>query len=122
MKLLQELMALHEAHQDYVFKDFDAFEPDGFYVKPFDVKVEVYVEPGSYSDHPYGEGSARENHAPMVAVEHLSANEDVVFYDEETGKEEQKRFKAGTELSKIPGYEKSMKEFFQQWAEEEYHG
>jgi len=120
-------MKLHEIkkhkrksdYYEFTFKEWDGCEPDGFYVKPFDVIVEYYGEHSSYSDHPYQNGTAREHHPGSLSIESLKAAEDVIFMDE-TGKTEIKRFKAGTELKDIPGYSASDEQFFMNKVEDHF--
>lgn len=125
MKLLQELLALREHgtgggdYRTFIFKDWDGQDPPGFFVKPFDVEIEYYYERASHSDHPYQNSYAREHHPGVCSVEKIMAAQDVVFFDEATGKEELKRFPKGTELKDIPGWDQSIENFFQDATEEE---
>ncbi len=120
-------MKLHELKQhskksdtyEFIFKEYDGLEPDGFYVKPFDVVVEYYGEHSSHSDHPYQDGTAREHHPGSFSVISLKSAEDVILMDEE-GKNEVKRFKKGTDLKDIPGFNKSDEAFFFNKAEEDF--
>jgi hypothetical protein len=119
---LHELKQAHKRKSDYhefIYKEWDGFEPDGFYVKPFDVAVEYFGEHTSYSDHPYQDSTAREHHPGSLSIESLKAAEDVIFMDE-TGKSEVKRFKKGTDLKDIPGYDASWNNFFFDKAVEDF--
>lgn len=67
MKLTQELLKLTESRGlSRKFSNLDIFQPDG--LESVDVEVKYHYEAASYSDHPYGEGSAREHHPASVEL------------------------------------------------------
>jgi hypothetical protein len=119
MKLISELLRLCEnSNRTCVYKKFDGFDPvkQGF-LEPFDVEVEYHYEKGSYSTHPYGEGSATEYHEPIVSLVGLKAAERVRFNDPVSG-ELMITFGPNEPLEELPGYDKSIWEFFQNWLDE----
>lgn len=109
--------------REFVVKKWDGHEPvqrggDTEFVEPFDVLVSYEYEDLGYSDHPYGEGHARENHGASVVITSLVANEPVKLIDDETGKLI-KDFPKGTKLENIPGWSKGFMEYFQEQAEKD---
>jgi hypothetical protein len=116
---LHELKSLSESRQrrpssgegEFVYEGFDGFGPEGFIVHPFDVLVEYYAEEASHSDHPYGDTTAREDHPAHLEVISLTANEDVLYFDEKDEKE-LKRFPKGTKLQDLPGWDKGWEYIF----------
>lgn len=105
--------------RDFVVKKWDGHEPAGAkFIEPFDVLVTYEYEDFGYSDHPYGEGYAREQHGASVVIVSLEANEPVKLIDDETGKLI-KDFPKGTKLESIPGWSKDFMEYFQEQAEKD---
>ena len=117
---LSEIKIIRESAStyDFIVKKWDGNQPDGQYVKPFDVKVTYHVEDLGYSDHPYGEGTAREEHGKSVSVISIESAEVVEVMNEE-GDKVLKTFPTGTPVAKIPGWEESSNDWFQHKAEEE---
>ena len=84
---LKHIKQLNESSSTYefVFEEWDGNEAEGLHIQPFDVLVKYHAEAGGHSDHPYGEGSAREYHPDDVHVISLTANEPVIVSSEEAG-------------------------------------
>lgn len=61
----------------FVFEKWDGNEPKGLIVEPFNVLVKYHGEHGGSSDHPYGEGTATENHGDIIQILSLTADEPV---------------------------------------------
>jgi hypothetical protein len=72
-KLTESESNLHE----FVVEKWDGQEAEGIHIEPFDVLVKYHAEAGGHSDHPYGEGDAREYHADDIHVVSVVTNEDV---------------------------------------------
>ena len=124
---LSEIRGLAEGKgpetRDFVVKKWDGNEgyqqgTDDVYVEPFDVLVTYEYEDLGYSDHPYGEGTAREHHGSSVVVTSLTSNQEVVLKNNDTDKVV-KTYPKGTKVEDIPGWDKDSMEFFQQKAEED---
>lgn len=67
----------------FVHEKWDGNEPRGLHVEPFNVLVKYHGEHGGSSDHPYGEGSATENHGDVIQILSLTADEPVMVVSEE---------------------------------------
>lgn len=89
MKLLQELLALREAHNSghsEVFKDLDYWLDGSFGLESADVEVFYDYEPADYTDHPYGMGTAREHHPASVEIVAVELLKDSSVYDDDGDK------------------------------------
>lgn len=124
---LSEIRGLAEGsgptEHDFVVKKWDGNEgyqqgADDVYVVPFDVLVTYEYEDLGYSDHPYGEGKARENHGSSVVVTSITANEPVVLKNNDTDKVV-KTLPKGTKVQDVPGWDEDSMDFFKQKAEED---
>jgi len=124
---LSEIKGLAESKgpvdRDFVVKKWDGNEgyqqgTDDVYVEPFDVLVAYEYEDLGYSDHPYGEGKARENHGSSVVVTSITANEPVVLKNNDTDKVV-KTLPKGTKVQDVPGWDEDSMDFFKQKAEED---
>lgn len=62
-----------------------------------DVEVEYDYEPPSYTDHPYGQGWAREHHGSSVDIISVKLTQDAKVYDDE-GDKVVDTLKKGTDL------------------------
>lgn len=121
MKLseIRNLHAPRTEQREFVFDKFDHFEGTMTqYIEPFDVLVSYECEDGGYTDHPYGEGSAREHHGFSCEVTSVTADEEVKIFDED--EKLIRTIPKGTDLKDIPGYTKDFEKFFQKAAEQ--HG
>lgn len=120
MKLM-EIKSLKKKsdYYDFVVKAWDGHEPDGFYFEPFDVKVEYFAERSSHSDHPYQDGTAREHHPGSLKVQSVTTVKPVKMFNSETDALE-KTFPANTELSNMPGWNKSNEFWFEEAAEKNF--
>ena len=100
------------------FKTEITLEPkDGYYD---DFKCEVFYdfEAGGHSDHPYGSGSAREEHeATIDFIDAITASEVKLFSDDDSVS---KTFPKGTSLSKMPGWSKSDEKYLKELCEKDY--
>jgi hypothetical protein len=102
MRLIQELLALRESNLlIHEFKDLDLWQDGTFGMDSADVDAHYEYEGRSHSDHPYGEGSAREYHGATCSVELVLLQKDTKVYDDE-GDEVVDTLKAGTDLMKQP--------------------
>jgi hypothetical protein len=99
---------------------YDGIQPDEGYFD--DLKVEVFYEHENLgtSHHPYGEGSAAENHGTSInftdakltaPAELKNAESDAVI----------KSFAKGTSLKTLPGWDKGDEKYFQQLCEEHHN-
>ena len=76
-----KLSDLFETKQHtFIFSGFSGMEDSG--AADFNVKVTYEVEAGSHSDHPYGEGTAREDHPAQYHIVKLEADEAVQLTDD----------------------------------------
>jgi hypothetical protein len=139
MSLLQELMALRstvteryddDADIDYdpsddddngersfLIREYDGCQPADMIIDLFDLEVTYQLDDGGYTDHPYGEGSAREYHGISVEDYNAVAAEDVICRDPETD-EIVKTLPKGTKLEDIPGYKKELWKHIEQLIDE----
>lgn len=105
-----------ESHSgDFIIRDYDGVQPDDMYVM-MDIRVEYEVEDHGYTDHPYGQGTAREEHGSSVNVTVMETASEVVYYDAETDKPV-KTFPKGTDCTDLPGWQESDTEYVQSQAE-----
>lgn len=104
----------------FIIPEWDGFQPEDVIVDPFSVKVEYTAEGGGHTYHPYGEGYAKESHGYSVSVE-LTAASEVTVRDIETD-EVVDTFPVGTELSEIPGWHESDREWFEKEALKHFEG
>lgn len=101
MKLSEIKSTIKEARGfTEVFKDLDLWQGVGSKTNmaSADVEVEYDYEGPSHSDHPYGEGTAREHHGSTVGILSVKLLQDADEYndeDEKTGV-----LKKGTDLLK----------------------
>jgi hypothetical protein len=118
MKLSEiKMIAETVSADEFTVSKWDGNEPDEGYIKPFDVIVTYKKEDFGHSDHPYGEGSAREQHGMSVFDVVIKTAESVILMDDD-GNEVIKTFPIGTLISDIPGWETTSFSIFQDKAEE----
>lgn len=116
---LNDIKPLSESIKEHTFivKDWDGNQTKNEFVEPFDVLVVYELEDLGHSDHPYGEGTAREYHGHNIYIIDLLANEPVEIKD--TAEEKVlKTLPKGTKLQNMPGWDEKFMEYFQQKAEE----
>lgn len=95
-----------------VFKDCDLWMARGGAsdLGEADVEVEFDYTPASFSDHPYGSGTAREHHPSSLDIQSVTLVKDANRYDDEgnvIGKLEK-----GTDLMKQSWWQESWTEWF----------
>lgn len=96
MNLTCELMGLRESHnQAEDFEDLDLWANDG--LENVDVEVEFDYEGASYTDHPYGMGTAREHHPANIDLISVKLKNDAKLYDKD-GNHVIRILKKGTDL------------------------
>jgi hypothetical protein len=135
MSLLQELMALratvterydYDDHDDYdpsddaddgersfIIREYDGCQPEDMIIDLFDLEVTYTLHDEGYTDHPYGEGSAREYHGMSTDDVEAVAAEEVICRDPDTD-EIVKRLPKGTKLEDIPGFTNDQWDYIQQ--------
>ena len=104
MKLLQELLALKEAHHNEhseVFKDLDYWIDGTHGLESADVEVFYEYEGADYTDHPYGSTTAREHYPASVGILAVELLKDSSVYDED-GDKVIEVMKKGTDLLQQP--------------------
>lgn len=99
-------------------KDCDIFQPDDCIVDPFSITIEYDVGASSHEDHPYGDGSARENFKGELEVKAVYSAEPVKILDSDTEKLI-RTLPKHTPVEKIPGYEVSFDNWFAEQAEKD---
>ena len=95
-------MKLHELRAkrfSTILLDVDIWDRAG--LEPVNVDIDYEFEPSSHSDHPYGEGTAREDHPATVTILKVKLVKDANIYDDE---KVVKVLKSGTDLMKEPFY------------------
>lgn len=92
------------------------FETDGF--DEFDVEVEFDYEGPSHSDHPYGSGTAREDHPASASVILIKTADAVVQLDE--NERILKIWPKGTDVTTLPGW-KMVEKMNMKFIENEIH-
>jgi hypothetical protein len=102
---------------DFIISEYDGVQPDDAVVSMFDIRVEYEVEDHGHTDHPYGQGTAREEHGSSVNVTVMETNEEVTYHHPETD-EIIKTFPKGTDCGDLPGWEESDTEYVQRKAED----
>lgn len=110
MTLLKELLALRERHGAHteVFDDLDLWQGVGSETNldSADVEVDYDYSGASHSDHPYGQGTAREHHGASVGIMAVRLIHDTKEYDED-GEKVIGTLKAGTDLMHQPWWKPS---------------
>ena len=105
---------LFERTYNNSIKCFATFETHGF--DEFEVEIEYTSDGGSHSDHPYGEGSAREYHGAEIEIKNIALSKDVEQYDDEMEKVV-KVWSKGTNIEELPGWniakDSNMKYFYE---------
>lgn len=76
---LNQIHHLKESGDVYSFisEKWDGNEAEGLHIEPFNVLVKYHGEHGGSSDHPHGEGTAREIHGDTIQVVSITADEPV---------------------------------------------
>lgn len=109
MDTLRSLLALRESNHQWsgayskVVKDLDYWQganvndPEASGMSSVDCEVHYDFESGGHTDHPYGEGTAREYHGDEVNIYHVVTLKDADVYDEE-GDSVIGKIPAGTDL------------------------
>jgi hypothetical protein len=98
---LHELKSLSEARKQSVeLKDIDIWDQAG--LEPVNIEVEFDYEAPSGQDHPYGEGSAREELGAVVDIATVRLTKEANIYDED--EKVVRVLKKGTDLMKEPFY------------------
>ncbi len=135
MSLLQELMALREdrlneyydydddydyddedddnGERSFIIREYDGCQPEDMIIDLFDLEVTYTLHDEGYTDHPYGEGSAREYHGMSTDDVEAVAAEEVICRDPDTD-EIVKRLPKGTKLEDIPGFTNDQWDYIQQ--------
>lgn len=96
---------------------FATFEQNGF--DEFEVEVIYDYVPASHSDHPYGEGTAREHHASTMDIIDIVTTKEVNQYDED-GVNVIKKWPKGSDVTKFPGW-KAVEKFNMNHYESQIH-
>lgn len=137
MKLLQELISeryqaddSYDAHNQwdprddatggtgsFTIKEYDGIQPDDAIVSLFDIDVIYTAEDLGYTDHPYGETVAREEHGVEVEITSAVTAEEVTYRDPDTDEIVQ-TFPVGTDVSDLPGWNDNDNDYIQEKAEE----
>lgn len=102
---------------EFTIQEYDGVQPDDSYTNMFDIHVEYEVEDHGYTDHPYGQGTAREDHGSSVNVTVMKTAEEVTYHNPDTD-EVIKKFPKGTDCVDLPGWNEGDTEFVQNKAEE----
>lgn len=79
--------------------------------EPFTMTVSYWYEGASHSDHPYGEGSAREHHAANWGIDSVKLKSAARHIDE--NEELIKEYPAGTDVTKMPGWDKKLQAYYE---------
>lgn len=95
------------------FKDCDVWLDIGSKadIGPADVEVEFEYEAPSHTDHPYGEGSAREYHASSVDILAVKLIDDADVFDED-GQEVTGKLSSGTDLTQQSWWNHDWEDWF----------
>jgi hypothetical protein len=101
----------------FTIKEYDGVQPDDAVVSMFNIDVEYTAEDQGYTDHPYGMGTAREEHGVEVEVTSAVTGEEVTYHHPETD-EIMKTFPKGTPVEDLPGWEQKDWDYVQDKAED----
>lgn len=78
---LSEIKLVTEAKLHRVeLSDVDIWDRAG--LEPVDLEIEFDYEEPSYSNHPYGEGTAREDHPAVIDISAVKLLKDANIYDD----------------------------------------
>ena len=103
----------------FVIADVDVFEPDQYIIHPFKIRVEYNVGPESHEDHPYGDGTARENFKGELNIKGVYTEEPVPLLSTEDETKIVKTIPKGAPVQRIPGYKASLDAWFYEQAEKD---
>jgi hypothetical protein len=105
---LSEIKTLKEARGGFTenFEQLDLWTGIGSKtnLESADVEVEYDYEAPSHTDHPYGQGTAREYHGSSVDIWSVKLTQDAKVYDEE-GDKVVDVLKSGTDLMQQPWWQ-----------------
>lgn len=118
--LLKQLITLNEASStsSEEFSEVDIWQGHNeVELASADVVVEFYYEPASYTDHPYGSGSAREHHPAELSITSITLKHDTDIVDADGDVVGQ--LEAGSELTTQPWWQDSFYEYFEEKLQEQ---
>ncbi len=110
LPLLSQLLESRHSEPSERFKLADIWNNAG--LESLDVDAFYYYEPSDYTDHPYGDTTAREYHGPVINLTSVIALEDGKVYDED-GDKVLRVIPKGSDLMKDPIWEDSFTEWFE---------
>jgi hypothetical protein len=102
----------------FIVEEYDGLQPDDMIVEMFDIEVEYSVEDHGYTDHPYGQGTAREEHGSSVNIESAYTVSEVKCYDPENDEKVIKTFPKHTDVADLPGWGDSDWAYLQKKADD----
>lgn len=86
--------------------------------EPFTMTVAYWFEAGSHSDHPYGEGSAREEHPADWGITNVTLKSIANHLDENN--EIVKAYPVGTDVRKMPGWDLKLQAWYEEKLADEF--
>ncbi len=109
LSLLSELLESRYRDTSTTMKLVDIWNNEG--LESLDVEAFYYYESSHYTDHPYGDTTAREHHGAVIDLTSVIALEDGKVYDED-GDQVLRVIPKGTDLMKDPIWKEDFTEWF----------